>query len=97
MDFLVEIEVRLPPETDQARREELVAAEGARARELAAAGTIYRLWRVPGRWSNVGIWRAHDATELHQAISSLPLYSWLDVQVTPLAAHPSDPGHQPPG
>lgn len=92
MDFLVEIDITLPPDTDPARRDELVAAEAVRARELADQGVIYRLWRIPGRWSNVGIWRAADATGLHQAISSLPLYPWLDAKVTALARHPSDPG-----
>jgi muconolactone D-isomerase len=91
VDFLVEIVVGLPPETDAARKAELIAAEGIRARELAATGTIQRLWRIPGRWANVGIWRADDATALHEAISSLPLYPWLEVDVTPLATHPNDP------
>jgi muconolactone D-isomerase len=91
MDFLVEIEVRLPPDTDPARKAELIKAEAVRAKELAAQGTIYRLWRVPGRWANVGIWCADDATALHEAISSLPLYPWLEVDVTALAEHPSDP------
>lgn len=94
MDFLVAIDVNLPPDFDAGRRSDLVAAEAARARELAAAGTISRLWRVPGRWSNVGIWCAADATELHDALCSLPLYAWLDIDVTPLASHPSDPGRQ---
>lgn len=92
MEFLVAIDVRLPPDTDPARKAELVAAEAIRAKELSAVGTITRLWRIPGRWANVGIWRAEDATQLHEAISSLPLYPWLDVDVTPLAQHPSDPG-----
>ncbi len=92
MEFLVEIEVRLPPDTSPDRKAELIAAEVARAKELSVRGTIYRLWRVPGRWANVGIWCAEDATELHDAISSLPLYPWLEVDVTPLAKHPSDPG-----
>ena len=91
MDFLVEIAVRLPPETDAERKAELIAAEALRAKELAASGVISRLWRIPGRWSNVGIWIADDATALHEAISSLPLYPWLDVEVTPLASHPNDP------
>jgi len=95
IDFLVEIDVRLPPGTDPARRAELIAAEAGRAKELSARGTIARLWRVPGRWSNVGIWCASDATELHEALSSLPLYPWLDVHVTALAKHPSDPGPPP--
>jgi muconolactone D-isomerase len=92
MDFLVQIHVNLPPGTDPSRRDELIAAEAVRAKELAAAGAIFRLWRIPGQWSNVGIWRASDATELHEALSSLPLYPWLQVDVTPLANHPNDPG-----
>ncbi len=91
-EFLVEITVRWPPDGDQARRDELVAAEARRAAELVQAGFIRRLWRIPGRWANVGLWRASDATALHAAISSLPLYPWLEVTVRPLAAHPSDPG-----
>ncbi len=94
MDFLVKIDVRLPADTDAARKAELIAAEAIRAKELAQKGAISRLWRVPGRWSNVGIWQADDATELHEAISSLPLYPWLEVEVTPLARHPSDPAQQ---
>lgn len=92
MEFLVHIEVNLPADVANDRRDELVEAEGRRGRELAAAGTLRRLWRIPGRWANVGIWEASDATALHEAISSLPLYRWLDVNVTPLAQHPTDPG-----
>jgi len=92
MEFLVEMDISLPPDTEPARRDALVAAEAVRARELAEEGVICRLWRVPGRWSNVGIWRAADATQLHEAISSLPLYPWLDAAVTALAQHPNDPG-----
>jgi muconolactone D-isomerase len=91
MEFLVEIEVRYPPDGDPARKAALIEAEGKRARELAAEGRIRRLWRIPGRWANVGLWEAPDANELHKAIASLPLYPWLDVTVRPLALHPSDP------
>jgi muconolactone D-isomerase len=92
MEFLVEIEVTFPPDGDPRQKAELIAAEGKRARELAAAGIVRRLWRQPGRWANFGIWEAPDATALHEAISSLPFYPWLKVVVKPLAAHPSDPG-----
>ena len=91
MEFLVEIEVRWPPDGDPARKAELIAAEAKRAGELAAEGRIKRLWRIPGRWANVGLWQASDADELHKAIASLPFYPWLDVTVRPLALHPSDP------
>lgn len=92
MEFLVEIEVTFPPDGDPRQKAELIAAEGKRARELAEAGIVRRLWRQPGRWANFGIWEAPDATALHEAISSLPFYPWLKVVVKPLAAHPSDPG-----
>ena len=91
MEFLVHIEVRYSPDADQEKRELLGVAERARAAELAELGIIKRLWRVPGRSANYGLWSAVDADALHAAISSLPLFPWLDVEVIPLAEHPSDP------
>lgn len=91
MEFLVHIEVRWPPDGDLEEHARLVAAERVRARELVAAGTIRRLWRIPGRRANWGLWAAADATELHAALSSLPFFPWLDIQVHSLATHPSDP------
>lgn len=91
MEFLVRIQTRWPPEAGADEFARLTAAERQRARELAEAGFIRRLWRTPGRRANWGLWQASDATELHAAISSLPLYPWLDVAVYPLALHPSDP------
>ena len=83
MEFLVRIEVRWPADGDPARKAELAEKEAARSRELAAAGTLKRLWRIPGRWANYGLWDAPDATALHAAITSLPFFPWLDVEVTP--------------
>lgn len=92
MEFLVRIEVSWPPDGDEVKKLELVKREAERARELIAEGIIERLWRVPGRWANVGVWRAQDASELHGAISSLPFFPWLSATVEPLARHPTDPG-----
>ena len=91
-EYLVHIEVNWPPDGDEELKAKLVDAERARAQELIAEGVICRLWRVPGRWANWGVWRAASADELHQALSSLPFFPWLDVEVFPLAVHPSDPG-----
>jgi muconolactone D-isomerase len=87
MEFLVEIKVAVPAEMPEPQREDLLARERERGQELRAAGTIVRIWRVPGQWANVGIWQAADATELHDAISSLPLFPWMSVDVAPLATH----------
>jgi muconolactone D-isomerase len=94
LEFLVYIEVKWQPDADDELRDRLVAAEAKQARELADAGFIRRLWRIPGRWANWGLWEASDATELHNAISSLPLFRWFSVEVHPLASHPSDPGNR---
>ena len=91
MEFLVNIEVGWPADGDPDELDSLTIAERARGTELGAAGTIQRMWRVPGRRANWGIWEADDATALHAAISSLPFFPYLDVEVIPLAAHPTDP------
>lgn len=92
MEFLVRSENRLPPDTPAERREELRRAERARAMELREAGILKRLWRVPGRNATIGLYEAADATELHDALMSLPMAPWLDITVEALATHPQERG-----
>lgn len=87
MEFLVRIELTLPPDLPAERRAALTEAEARRGRELQDAGTIVRIWRIPGRTANVGVWDAPDPTALHDAISSLPMFPYLRADVTPLATH----------
>ncbi len=87
MEFLVAIQVNLPPSMPEGETAALLAQERQRAFELKRSGAIKRMWRIPGRFANVGVWEAGDATELHDSISSLPLFRWFDVQVTALARH----------
>jgi muconolactone D-isomerase len=91
MEFLVHIEMTLPPGMPDGERRELYAAESVQAASLTAAGRLVRLWRIPGRTANWGLWRANDATELHDALTSLPLWPYMDIEVIPLARHPNDP------
>lgn len=88
VEFLVEIEIRLPPDLADERRRALLEAEFARGSDLAGAGVLRAIWRVPGRLANRGIWAAADATALHDALTSLPLWPYMEVSVTPLARHP---------
>jgi muconolactone D-isomerase len=88
VDFLVEIEVRLPGEWPDERRSALLREELARGVELRRAGVIQRIWRIPGALRNVGVWSAADATELHEQLASLPAFRFATVSVTPLAVHP---------
>ena len=80
----------LPPNTDPTVVRELRAKERERAEELRAAGTLKRLWRVPGRWATVALYEAPDATALHEALASLPMWPHTDVRVEPLATHPQE-------
>jgi len=92
MEFLVHV---IDIEFDQAvsgqERRDLYIAERDRVAELAASGTIVRLWRVPGRRANWGVWEAPDATALHDAVASLPLWPYMRIEVHTLATHPNDP------
>ncbi len=99
MEFLVHIEIRWPPDKSEEEREEVFARELARGQELARVGALRRLWRVPGRWANWSLYDVEDATALHAALASLPLYPWMDIEVHALAEHPNDPrllGIEPP-
>jgi muconolactone D-isomerase len=88
VEFLVQIQVRFPPEMSPEELADIVQRETVRGRELQEAGMIVRIWRVAGRRANAGIWRAETGDELHAAITSLPAFPWLEVDVTPLATHP---------
>ena len=87
-EFLVRIEIEIPPALDASARDELIAAEAERGRELLAEGYIRRIWRVPGRTANVGIWEAADATQLHAQLATLPMFPYIDAEVLALAVHP---------
>lgn len=89
MEFLVHMEVRSLPAGDEGQK--LLVLESQRARELAAAKILRRLWRIPGRRANWGIWITGSIDELHEVLSSLPLFPYMKMTVHPLAKHPNDP------
>ncbi|MEQ3549454.1 muconolactone Delta-isomerase family protein [Pseudonocardia nematodicida] len=90
MEFLVRTVNLLPADTDPSERDRLRKGERARADELRAAGMLKRLWRVPGRNATVQLYEAADATELHAALASLPMFPWMEITVEPLATHPQE-------
>ncbi|MEU5279970.1 muconolactone Delta-isomerase family protein [Streptomyces asoensis] len=97
-EFLVEITTTVPEGTPQQQVDERRAAEAVRARELAAAGHLARLWRPVGELRSIGVWCADDETELHEKVlGTLPLRPWMSLTVTPLQPHPNDPGPARPG
>ena len=89
MQFLVRMDVRLPDDMSQETADELRAREKARAQEIQRAGKWPELWRVVGRYANVSRFDVDSADELHELLSSLPLFPYLDIEVTALTRHPS--------
>ncbi|WP_034260760.1 muconolactone Delta-isomerase family protein [Actinospica robiniae] len=92
-EFLVELRTTFPDDMAQTEVDRLRAAEAVRARALAAAGHLVRLWRPIGELRSIGLWRAADEAELREKVlGTLPLYPFMTVQVTSVAPHPNDPG-----
>jgi muconolactone D-isomerase len=91
VEFLVRIDIKWPPDAPEERREQIFAEELAAGQRLAHAGKLRRLWRIPGRWANWSLYEVADATELHEALTTLPLYPWMDIEVHALAEHVNDP------
>ncbi|MGW3917655.1 muconolactone Delta-isomerase family protein [Streptomyces sp. NPDC005070] len=92
-EFLVELTTTAPEGTAPAEVDRRRAAEAVRARELAAQGRLFRLWRPVGELRSIGVWRAEDEAELREEVlGSLPLWPWMTAVITPLESHPNDPG-----
>lgn len=89
MLFLVNIQVNMPADVPQQKKDELRERENARAMELIKAGKMRRIWRIVGQTANYGIWEADTLEELHANLGSLPMYPYFKVEVTPLIAHPA--------
>lgn len=89
MQYLVRMTVDLPHDLDPQKTEELKAAERARCQELQRTGEWAHIWRVAGRYENYSIFDVDSHGRLHDILSELPLFPFMDVDVTPLAPHPS--------
>jgi muconolactone D-isomerase len=89
MLFLAEMEVRLPPDMDPHRAQQLRDAEREYSQQAQRDGRWPHLWRVAGRYANVSVLDVGSPDELHELLSGLPLFPYLDIRVTALAQHPN--------
>jgi muconolactone D-isomerase len=88
MLFHVKMTVRLPPEMSPAESARLNEAEHRYAAGLQREGKWLHLWRVAGRFENVSVFKVTDPNELHDLVSALPLYPYMELDVTALSQHP---------
>ncbi|UGS33809.1 muconolactone Delta-isomerase [Capillimicrobium parvum] len=89
MLFMAEMEVRLPADMPAGEADEIKAREKAYSQELQRDGRWRHIWRVAGRYANVSIFDVGSVDELHDLLSGLPLFPYMDIRVTALAGHPS--------
>jgi muconolactone D-isomerase len=89
MIFQVEIDVVIPHTADQNMVRNLSQVESDKARELQRSGKWRHIWRVVGKWSNLSVFDVESAEELHEILTSLPLYRFMTIRVTPLCRHPA--------
>lgn len=90
MLFHVRMDVRIPPDLEPDVRADVVAREKSYSQELQRSGKWPHIWRIVGEYSNVSIFDVTGNDELHDLLSGLPLFPYMDIRVMPLATHPSD-------
>ncbi|SDV46347.1 muconolactone Delta-isomerase [Chitinasiproducens palmae] len=89
MLYLVHMIVRIPDTVAAERADALKADEKAMAQRLQREGKWRHLWRVAGEYANYSVFDVAGNDELHQLLSALPLFPFMQISVTPLAQHPS--------
>src|SRR6202021_315331 len=88
MFFHVTIVVHVPHNADADKIKQLVAQEHERAKELQLQRKWLHLWRVAGKFANISVFDVDSPAELHEILNSLPLYPFMEVEVTALCRHP---------
>jgi muconolactone D-isomerase len=89
MLYMLEMTVNIPPGKDEERFEALKAEEKAYVQRLQRDGKWKHIWRVAGRFANVSILDVTSHDELHDIVTKMPLFSYIDIKVTPLSKHPA--------
>lgn len=90
MLYHVKMDVRIPQDMPAEQKADLVAREKAYAQEVQRSGRWPHLWRIVGEYANVSIFDVDSNDALHELLSGLPLFPYMEIAVTPLATHPSD-------
>lgn len=89
MLFQVRMTVNLPHDMPEDHATRLKASEKELAQRLQRDGTWRHLWRIAGMYANVSVFDVADAQTLHDTLMQLPLFPFMDIEVTALCRHPS--------
>ncbi|MBW0368694.1 muconolactone Delta-isomerase [Ensifer adhaerens] len=89
MLFHVRMDVRIPHDLPAEQAAEIVAREKAYSQQLQQSGKWRHIWRIAGQYANYSVFDVKDNAELHEILSGLPLFKFMQIEVTPLLRHPS--------
>ncbi|MES1939334.1 muconolactone delta-isomerase [Salinisphaera sp. T5B8] len=89
MLFHVHMRVALPGDMPAETAAELKAREKALAQALQQSGHWRHLWRIAGAYENISIFDVADNSELHELLTQLPLFPYMQIDIRPLCRHPS--------
>jgi muconolactone D-isomerase len=89
MLYHVRMDVHPPGDHHSVDFEQLKVEEKRIAQDLQRNGKWLHLWRIAGQYANVSIFDVEDHDDLHRVLTSLPLFPFMSIAVTPLAQHPS--------
>ena len=94
MEFLVKLTPHFPDTLTPEQLTDLLKRERARGVDLLKAEKMTRIWRLPGTSSALLLWEVAGPDELHDSLSSLPVWRYCDVEVTALMQHPLEAMHR---
>ena len=89
MLYHVFMDVNIPRDLPAAETADIIAREKAYSQDLQRQGKWRHIWRIAGQYANYSVFDVHDNAELHEILSRLPLFPFMDITVTPLLRHPS--------
>ena len=89
MLFHVRMNVNLPLNMPAEQAAQLKHTEKELAQRLQHEGKWRHLWRIAGQYANVSVFDVDSVEELHDLLTSLPLFPYMQVDVMPLCRHPS--------
>ncbi|CAB5687035.1 Muconolactone Delta-isomerase [Delftia tsuruhatensis] len=89
MLYLVRMDVKIPHDLPADVAAEIKAREKAYSQQLQHDGRWPHIWRVVGEYANYSVFDVASNDELHELLQGLPLFPYMEIQVTPLARHPS--------
>lgn len=89
MLFLTRMDVQFPPHLAPEEITRLQGLEKEYSQALQQDGCLTAIWRVVGEYANYSVFDVESNDELHQILSSFPMYPYMKIKATPLAKHPN--------